>query len=98
MFDSVRVRLSLWYTGILALLLLTFSAGVYAILWRNFMERADGGLEDGGIVFARLPGEGDERRQEIETALSRLPAEQREVLSLKIWQELTFEQIGELKS
>ena len=44
MFDSVRVRLSLWYMGILALLLLAFSAGVYAILWRNFMERADGVL------------------------------------------------------
>ncbi len=41
MFDSVRVRLTLWYMGILALLLLTFSAGVYAILWHNFMERAD---------------------------------------------------------
>ncbi|HKE24619.1 MAG TPA: ATP-binding protein [Bryobacteraceae bacterium] len=44
MFDSVRVRLALWYMGILALLLVTFSAGVYAILWRNFMERADGVL------------------------------------------------------
>jgi heavy metal sensor kinase len=44
MFDSVRVRLTLWYMGILALLLVTFSAGVYAILWHNFMERADGVL------------------------------------------------------
>jgi heavy metal sensor kinase len=41
MFDSVRVRLTFWYMGILALLLVTFSAGVYAVLWRNFMERAD---------------------------------------------------------
>src|SRR6478735_3357338 len=59
-------------------------------------ERADGGQENRDAVFGRLPGEGDERRQEIEAALARLPAEQREVLSLKIWQELTFEQIGEL--
>ena len=59
-------------------------------------HRADGGLEETDAVFSRLPGEGDERRQEIETALSRLPDEQREVLVLKIWQELTFEQIGEL--
>jgi RNA polymerase sigma-70 factor (ECF subfamily) len=58
-------------------------------------ERADGGLEDRGAIFQKLPGEGDERRQEIEAALARLPAEQREVLVLKIWQELTFEQIGE---
>lgn len=58
-------------------------------------ERADGGLEEREGVFQKLPGEGDERRQEIETALRRLPVEQREVLVLKIWQELTFEQIGE---
>jgi RNA polymerase sigma-70 factor (ECF subfamily) len=58
-------------------------------------ERADGGLEDREAAFEKLPGEGDERRQDIEAALCRLPAEQREVLVLKIWQELTFEQIGE---
>ncbi len=50
----------------------------------------------GGNLFETLPGEGDERRQEIEAALRRLPDEQREVLVLKIWQEFTFEQIGEL--
>ncbi len=31
----------------------------------------------------------------VETALCRLPPEQREVLVLKIWGELTFAQIGE---
>lgn len=44
--------------------------------------------------FEAIPCEGDERRREIESALGRLPPEQREVLVLKIWQELTFEQIG----
>jgi RNA polymerase sigma-70 factor (ECF subfamily) len=58
-------------------------------------ERAEGGLEGRDTLFEHLPGEGDERRQEIEVALRRLPPEQREVLVLKIWQELTFEQIGE---
>jgi len=57
--------------------------------------KADGGVEVPEMSFERLPGEGDERRVEIENALQRLPAEQREVLVLKIWQELTFEQIGE---
>ncbi len=56
--------------------------------------RADGGLEDREPFFEKLPGEGDERRQEIEAALQRLPEEQREVLTLKIWRECTFEQIG----
>jgi RNA polymerase sigma-70 factor (ECF subfamily) len=40
------------------------------------------------------PVEGDERRAAIEAALARLPEEQREVLVLKIWGELTFEQIA----
>lgn len=58
-------------------------------------ELADGGLEERASIFEPLPGDGDERRFEIESALRRLPAEQREVLVLKLWQELTFEQIGE---
>lgn len=56
--------------------------------------RADGGLEERETLFEKLPGEGDERRQEIEAALQRLPKEQREVLVLKIWRECTFEQIS----
>ena len=56
MFDSVRVRLSLWYTGILALLLLSFSAGVYVILWRNFMERADGVLRSVSSAVVSILG------------------------------------------
>lgn len=59
-------------------------------------EFAEGGLEETETVFAPLPGEGDERRIEIEAAMRRLPADQREVLVLKIWQELTFDKIGEL--
>ncbi len=58
-------------------------------------EKAEGGLEEPEAIFGKLPGEGDERRLEIEVALQRLPAEQREVLVLKVWQEFTFEQIGE---
>lgn len=38
--------------------------------------------------------EGDDRRQAIESALRRLPAEQREVLTLRIWGECTFEEIA----
>jgi len=57
-------------------------------------EKAGGGIEEPVALFETLPGEGDERRIEIEVALQRLPAEQREVLVLKIWQEYTFEQIG----
>ena len=56
MFDSVRVRISLWYTGILALLLLSFSAGVYVVLWRNFMERADSVLRSVSSAVVSILG------------------------------------------
>lgn len=49
---------------------------------------------DAPVAHFRSPLEGDERRAAIEEALARLPPEQREVLVLKIWGELTFEQIG----
>src|SRR5580704_5079563 len=45
MFDSVRVRLTLWHVGILALLLVTLGAGVYAVLRQNFYDRADATLK-----------------------------------------------------
>src|ERR1700752_877395 len=45
MFDSVRVRLTLWHVGVLALLLGTLSAGLYVLLRDNFYERADGILK-----------------------------------------------------
>ncbi len=45
MFDSVRVRLTLWHVGILALLLITLSAGLYAVLRQNFYDRADATLK-----------------------------------------------------
>ncbi len=57
-------------------------------------ELAEGGLEDNRPLFhAAL--DGDERREAIELALRQLGEEQREVLVLKIWGELTFEQIAE---
>jgi RNA polymerase sigma-70 factor, ECF subfamily len=56
-------------------------------------QRAEGGLEDNDPLFAPSP-DGDDRCVAIEAALQRLPAEQREVLALKIWGELTFEQIA----
>jgi len=56
-------------------------------------ERAEGGREDNRRIF-ETPAEGDDRRAAIESALRRLPGEQRDVLVLKIWGELTFEQIA----
>jgi RNA polymerase sigma-70 factor (ECF subfamily) len=38
--------------------------------------------------------EQSERRRAVETALAALPAEQREVVIMKVWGELTFSQIA----
>ena len=59
----------------------------------NREERASAGSDEHVALF-QMPLEGDERRAAIEEALGRLPIEQREVLMLKIWGELTFDQIG----
>jgi DNA-directed RNA polymerase specialized sigma24 family protein len=45
--------------------------------------------------FERDSGESPQERAAIE-CLQKLPAEQREVIVLKIWHEHTFEEIGEL--
>jgi two-component system OmpR family sensor kinase len=42
--DSVRVRLTLWYVSVLALVLVAFSAAVYVLLSRSLHQRVDEGL------------------------------------------------------
>lgn len=44
MLDSVRLRLTIWYVVVLALMLLVFSASVYLLLARNLERRVDIGL------------------------------------------------------
>jgi heavy metal sensor kinase len=45
MLDSVRTRLTLWHTGVLALALILFSVGVYALMARKLSGRLDAGLQ-----------------------------------------------------
>ena len=52
MFESFRVRLTLWYAGALALLLLLFSLGVYSLLARSIYGRLDAGLRSAMEVTA----------------------------------------------
>jgi RNA polymerase sigma-70 factor (ECF subfamily) len=61
---------------------------------RETREHHDRNLED-LAYFEPATGDGDERRAQLEAALRQLPDEQRQVLVLKIWGELTFEQIGQ---
>ncbi len=65
-FDSVRAKLTMWYVGVLALVLLVFSAGVYALTARKLNARLDAGLRTTVEGTARLflhekeEGEADE--------------------------------------
>jgi len=55
-------------------------------------------VADAGEPVAWFAGdwETQERAHEIQSALARVPAEQREVIVLKIWGELTFAEIAEV--
>jgi len=44
MFDSVRVRLTLWYAGVLALSLIAFALVIYYAARNIFRERQDESL------------------------------------------------------
>jgi len=59
---------------------------------RELESCAVGGEEP--VVWFADPFEEEERQHELETGLRSLPAAQREVLVLKIWGGLTFEEIG----
>ena len=52
MFQSVRARLTLWYTGILALVLVTFSGISYVFLSRAIRAATDASLSDTAREFA----------------------------------------------
>ncbi len=60
---------------------------------RNNREQSALVLEGDPITWFQ-PTE-DERERRLQEAIGELPAAQREVVALKIWGELTFEQIGE---
>ena len=51
-----------------------------------------------GIEWFDCPFETKERNDEITQALKKLPEAQREVLVMKIWSQLTFQEIGEVLS
>jgi heavy metal sensor kinase len=52
MFSSVRVRLTLWYTGVLALVLVVFALGGYFFLSFTLSRRTDDALAEMANAFA----------------------------------------------
>jgi heavy metal sensor kinase len=51
MLDSVRVRLTLWYTAVLALVLVALSLITYFIFWRSTLQRTDMNLSELSEAF-----------------------------------------------
>jgi two-component system, OmpR family, sensor kinase len=51
MFDSVRGRLTLWYTIVLALVLIVLSLVTYFIFWRSAVQRTDANLAELSEAF-----------------------------------------------
>jgi len=76
MLDSVRVRLTLWYVGVLALVLVGFSAALYALVSRSLYEDLDDNLrlslETVAVKLVRELGEGKPERQAALDAVNEL--------------------------
>src|SRR5713101_8416194 len=51
MLDSVRVRLTLWYTAVLAVVLGALSAITYFIFWQGTVQRTDANLAELSSAF-----------------------------------------------
>src|ERR1700730_671866 len=51
MLDSVRARLTLWYTAVLALFLVVLSLTTYFIFWRSTVKRTDNDLAELADAF-----------------------------------------------
>jgi len=51
MLDSIRVRLTLWYTGVLTLVLIVLALITYFIFWRSTLQRTDVNLSELAEAF-----------------------------------------------
>src|SRR5260370_28886449 len=51
MLDSVRVRLTLWYTAVLAVVLVALSLITYFIFWHSTFQRTDANLAELSTAF-----------------------------------------------
>lgn len=58
MFDSVRLRLTLWHVGVFFVILVSFSSGVYLFVRGHFFERADGVLRSLGSATISIMRQG----------------------------------------
>lgn len=85
---SLRVRLTLWYAGSLAVILLLFAAGVYSLLARTIRARLDGQLEE-AVRFAAVT-----LRHEIEEHHGQGPGEESVRFLMRTTHQTSYPQIA----
>ena len=67
MIDSIRTRLTLWYLGVLALIIIAFAAAIYLLVARNLSRTTDNNLAEIGRSI-----EADLKKEEADIAAERL--------------------------
>src|SRR5438067_8778554 len=71
MFETMRARLTFWYTGVLALVLVIFAVVTYAYLARAALERTDQSLADtANSLVSNFTAESNEEDQSSDVAAS----------------------------
>jgi heavy metal sensor kinase len=75
MFESVRERLTLWYVSVLALVLVAFSFGVYALLSNALYARVDDGLRSVVDITTKSLSNDIEEGQTVQNAAQSTVAE-----------------------
>src|SRR3954453_9687431 len=79
MLDSVRVRLTVWYIGVLALVLIVFALLAYWFLARTLSRRTDDSLVEMASAFSEtLQAEEREGQSGLEKVVSQTAASSRE--------------------
>src|SRR5262245_57453201 len=68
MFNSVRIRLTIWYAGVLALSLIVFAFLVYYAISRNFYAHQDESLRSTAQTVASVYQEELEEERSVEKA------------------------------
>ena len=58
MLDSIRVRLTLWYTLVLALVLVFLAVSTYLLYGRSLAQRTDSGIVELSSAFATTSCDG----------------------------------------
>ena len=70
LFSSMRARLTFWYTGVLALLLLIFAVSTYSYLARAARQRTDDSLSDtANSLISNFNGELNDENQPADDAV-----------------------------